>query len=340
MQLFKNTYLRIAALVLVAGVAIKLLMCATTYITPDLAAYWAKFTNDYRVYAVPITAIDFAGEAVPLSDFEVRERLDKEILVNVYWQSATMQAIKRANRYFPEIEKILIEENIPTDFKYLAVIESGLANVVSPAGATGFWQIMPATAKENGLLISDEIDERYDPIKSTRAACKYLKNAYRKFGNWTMVAASYNAGVAGMQRAATDQQDANYYNLLLNTETSRYLMRILALKAIMQHPHQYGFRFRGEDLYKPLKYSEVTVDTTITNLVSYARSMGITYKHLKLYNAQLRTNRLTANTAKPYILHLPNADDLRNGKLEENTVVPQFDLPQDAPPAAAPTQKQ
>lgn len=320
-KIFENLFVRIGAVFLLVFVCVGLFIFASKN---NLSEYLAHFNRDYRVYAVPIRSMDFAGEAVPLNDFEVRERLDKEVLVNVYWQSATMQSIKRANRFFLEIEPILKQEGIPADFKYLAVIESGLLNVVSPSGAAGFWQIMRETGKQYNLEITDEVDERYHCQKATLVACRYFKDAYRKFGNWTMVAASYNAGITGMSRAVTEQQDTNYYNLWLNTETSRYVMRILAIKAILQNPKAYGFYFRQEDLYKPLKTSTFTTDTSIVSLVAFARNKGITYKHLKICNPWLRGNSLRVAAGKSYALQLPSPSDVVSDKVEQEAFVPEF----------------
>ena len=194
-----------------------------------------SFFNNYKVYAIDLPEkLDFAGERVPIEDPDVYERLDREFLVNTYWQSNGLLYIKRANKYFPIIEPILKRNNIPDDFKYLALIESGLTNAVSPAGASGFWQFMKSAAKEYGLEVGDQVDERYHLEKATQAACDYLNAAKRSTGSWTMAAAAYNAGVAGMNRQANLQETNNYYDLWLNNETSRYVFRILAVKEIMK----------------------------------------------------------------------------------------------------------
>ena len=196
-----------------------------------------SFFNNYKVYAIDLPEkLDFAGERVPIEDPDVYERLDREFLINTYWQSNGLLYIKRANKYFPIIEPILKRNNIPDDFKYLALIESGLTNAVSPAGASGFWQFMKSAAKEYGLEVGDQVDERYHLEKATQAACDYLNAAKRSTGSWTMAAAAYNAGVAGMNRQANLQETNNYYDLWLNNETSRYVFRILAVKEIMKNP--------------------------------------------------------------------------------------------------------
>lgn len=204
-----------------------------------------KLINDYNVYALQIPEnLDFAGEAMPLKSPDIYERMDKELLVNTYWQSNGLLMFKRAKKYFPIIEPILKKHGIPDDFKYLAVIESGLTNAVSPAGARGVWQIMPATAKENGLEVNENVDERYHIAKSTEVACKYLLKSKEELGSWTLAAAAYNAGNSGISKYLKEQNVSNYYDLLLGEETGRYVFRIVALKEIMTNPAKYGFNFR------------------------------------------------------------------------------------------------
>jgi membrane-bound lytic murein transglycosylase D len=265
-----------------------------------------EFKDDYHVYALPLPAtIDFAGESAPLKLIDVSEKLDRELLVNTYWQSQTMLFIKRSNRWFPVIEPILKEEGVPDDFKYLALIESGFQQIVSPAGATGFWQLMKAAAKENGLEVNGAIDERYHVEKSTRAACAYLKKAKEKFGSWTLAAASYNMGMAGLENQMERQVATNYYDLVLNEETSRYVFRILAAKLIIANPSSYGFVFREQDLYPELKYSELNVNTTVKNLPDFAFKQGINYKALKFLNPWLRDDYLPNDSNREYILQIP-----------------------------------
>ena len=239
-------------------------------------------SETYQIRALKIPDnLEFAGEVVPLKKSGVRERIDRELLVNTYWQSNGLLLIKRAHKYFPIIEPILEKNGVPNDFKYLAVIESGLQNVTSPAGAKGFWQIMPHTAKENGLEVNSNVDERYHIEKATEVACKYLKAAKERFGNWTMAAAAYNAGNAGMARKIRDQKVDDYYDLLLGEETKRYLPRIVAVKEILSNPTKYGFIFDNEDLYnlKPIKLIEV--DTAISNIAVFSKNLGINYNILK-----------------------------------------------------------
>ena len=265
-----------------------------------------KLVNDYNVYAIPLPeTLDFAGEPVPLDNPDIRERLDRELLVNTYWQSNGLLLIKRAAKYFPIIEPILEEEGLPDDFKYLAVIESGLTQAVSPARATGFWQILRSTGRELGLEVNDNVDERYNIELSTRAACKYLKNSKENLGSWTLAAAGYNAGNAGMSRRL-DQQNVNgYYDLLLGEETGRYVFRILALKQILADPERYGFNFKEEHLYDKVPSYKVKVDTVVTDFVQFAEHFGINYKILKLHNPWLREDHLNNASRKEYQIEIP-----------------------------------
>jgi hypothetical protein len=251
------------------------------------------------------TEIDFAGEAAPLTIVDVRERLDREMIINTNLHSSTTLIFKRASRAFPVIEPILKKYGVPDDFKYLAVIESGLVNAVSPAGARGVWQFMPETAKEKGMEVNDFVDERYHLEKSTEAACRYLLEAKNKFGNWTLAAASYNGGMFGINRQLESQQVTDYYDVLLTEETSRYVFRILALKEIMQNPAKYGFDIPKDQLYYPIEIKKIEIDTPIANLSSFAKEMGINYKILKLHNPWLRDKKLDNKSNKKYILEIP-----------------------------------
>ena len=250
-------------------------------------------------------SLSFAGELVPMQLTDVRERVDKELHINTYWHNNTIFLMKRANRWLPQIEAILKKNNIPEDFKYLPLIESGLMNDISPKEAVGFWQILKSAGKENGLEITNEVDERYDPLKATEAACKYLRRGYNKFGNWTVVAASYNRGMGGMERALENQQVKSYYDLFLNDETSRYVFRIIACKEIIEHPSKYGFKVNPRHLYQqePLKYVEV--NQTIPNLIAFAKQNGTNYKLLKSHNPWLLDERLTVKGKKTYNIALP-----------------------------------
>ncbi len=255
-------------------------------------------------YDFPVK-LDFAGEETPLKISDVKERLDRELLVNVNLHASTILAIKRANRAFSIIEPILKKNGIPDDFKYLAVIESGLVNVVSPAGARGVWQFMPDTAKERKMEVNDNVDERYDIEKSTEAACSYFLSAKGKFGSWTLAAASYNGGMTGVNKQIDIQKVSNYYDLLLTEETSRYVFRILALKEIMKNPLKYGFNILPGDKYEILPTKKIEIDSSITDLASFAKSQGINYKILKIHNPWLRETKLLNNTGKKYQIEIP-----------------------------------
>jgi len=265
-----------------------------------------KLVNDYNVYALPMPEnLNFAGEEVPVHNPDIRERMDRELLVNTYWQSNALLLFKRANKYFPIIEPILKEEGVPDDFKYLAVIESGLTNAVSPAGASGFWQIMKATGREYGLEVNGNVDERYHLEMATRVACKYLKKSKERFGNWTEAAAAYNAGNAGINRRFDSQNVEDYYDILINEETGRYVFRIVALKEIMSNPKQYGFNFRPQDLYTHIPTKKVGVDTVVTDFVAFAEKHNINYKVLKIHNPWLREPHLNNASRKQYYIDIP-----------------------------------
>ena len=266
----------------------------------------ANTQQDYRIVPLPVPdTLDFAGEDVPLDIFYVKESLDKELSVNTYWHSSTLQLIRKSTRWFPLIDSILKANDIPIDFRYIPLIESNLSNVISPAKAVGFWQLMKGTAKDYGLEVTKEVDERYDVTKSTEAACKYLKKAYERLGNWTLVAASYNAGVRRITSLMEKQKADNFYDLLLPTETNRYIYRILAIKLIITNPEYYSFYIDNEDYYKPLPYQTVTIRGKIKNWADFAKEHGITYRLLKYYNPWLRQSYLTNRKKKTYNIKLP-----------------------------------
>ena len=253
---------------------------------------------------------EFCGEPVPLYDDLVRESFDKELYVNVFRHSSTSLIIKRSEKFFPIIESILREEDVPQDMKYIAVIESGLENVRSHAGAEGYWQFMEETAKEFDLEISDEVDERFHIEKSTRAACKYLKRSYKKFENWTLVAASYNRGMGGMNSALRNQNAISYYDIALNDETARYIYRALAFKEIMENPEKYGFIIPKELRYPPIEYKKVAIDSTVNDISLLASQYRMSYKTLKYHNPWLLMNTLTFSkkdlkNQKTYTLLIP-----------------------------------
>jgi membrane-bound lytic murein transglycosylase D len=268
--------------------------------------YAASTTITRTSTTVPYPAqMSFSGETVPTSDNDVNERLDREMVTNINYHSNTTLVIKRANKVFPIIEPILKRNGVPDDFKYLAVIESSLVNAVSPAGARGIWQFMPATAKEYGMEVTDHVDERYHLEKSTEAACTYLNDAYKKFGNWTLVAASYNGGMAGVNRVLEAQQVSSYYDALFYEETGRYVFRILSLKEIMKNSAKYGFDIPQNDLYVNILTKKLYIDSSIDDLALFALEQGTNYKTLKVLNPWLRDKKLTVLSGKTYLIEVP-----------------------------------
>lgn len=252
------------------------------------------------------TAPVFSNERVPVEIEDVKERLDREILINTYWHSQTFQNFKNASKYFPEIEKILKEEGVPDDFKFLALAESGLKNLVSPAQAAGPWQFLKDTGIQYGLEVNTYVDERYHLEKATRAACKYLKYAHQKFGSWTLAAASYNAGMERINSSLEQQKANNYYDLYLNEETSRYVFRIIALKEVFSNPEKYGFYFSEDDLYAPNSFKTLAIDSEITDLVNFSLQQNINYKVLKIHNPWLRQTKLVNKSNKTYFIKIPS----------------------------------
>lgn len=262
--------------------------------------------DSFTVYGVEVPGkVNFAGEPVPLDLFDVKESLERELLSNTYFHSQTIRLIKLANRYFPVIEPILRQNLIPDDFKYLAVAESGLSQAVSPARAVGFWQLLKGTAQENGLEVGKEVDERYHVAKSTQAACNYLISSYEKYGNWSMTAASYNAGRRGMNEQIGRQKKENYYDLLLNEETARYLYRVIALKLIFENPSVYGFNIPENELYPEIPSFTVVVDSTVADFADFAASYNTNYKILKYLNPWLRDKKLFVPAGKSYEIIVP-----------------------------------
>ncbi|NLT50634.1 MAG: lytic transglycosylase domain-containing protein [Ignavibacteria bacterium] len=265
-----------------------------------------NFPETYKITIPKIPAqIDFCGEKVPLDNFDVFERLDRELTSNTYWHSNMLTSFKNSGRWFPVIEPILKKNGIPADFKYLAIIESNLTNAVSPKGAVGFWQFIESTAVKYNLEVNDQVDERYNVEKSTEAACKYLKDAYNKFGSWTLAAASYNMGMSGVSNQLSRQRVDNYFNLFLNEETSRYIFRTLAVKEIMSNPAKYGFGVNPEEFYQPIPTKEVQVTSSIPDLISYAETLGVNYKILKMLNPWLRDSKLTLSKKDWYTVKIP-----------------------------------
>ncbi len=260
--------------------------------------------DSIRLFELP-KELDFAGEKVPLENGDILERLEREIYVNAYWESNMILLLKRSGKYLPELERMLKEQGIPDDFKYLAIAESGLMNVGSPAGARGYWQILENTGKEYGLEITNSVDERYHFEKATHAATRYLKKAYAKFGDWTAVAASYNMGQSGFSKRQEEQFHRNYYDLYLNEETSRYLFRILAFKVIFENPRNFGYHLQEDDYYGLPEFTIHQVEGDIRDLTLWAKNHSSNYKYLKLYNPWLRDRHLKARKGKVYEIRLP-----------------------------------
>ncbi|MCG8580212.1 MAG: lytic transglycosylase domain-containing protein [Bacteroidales bacterium] len=274
---------------------------------------------NYAISSLDIPAsVNFAGEEVPVERYDVKESFDRELLVNTYWQSQTILFIKRANRYFPIIEPILKEQGIPDDFKYLSLIESSfMPRAKSPAGAVGLWQFMRATAREYGLEVNKEVDERYHIEKSTKAACKYLKKMHDHYGSWTLAAAAYNAGRSGINRQLDRQKTKSYYDLLLGEETGRYVYRILAIKEILNNTELYGFHVKSDDLYPTIKTTEIEVKTGVKNFADFAIKYGTTYKEFKNLNPWLREAYLTNSGKKSYTIKLPQGSESLINKPKE-----------------------
>jgi len=268
----------------------------------------SKSTSEtYQIKALKIPEyLTFAGEKVELHKTDIKERIDRELLINTYWQSNALLWFKRTHKYFPVIEPILKEKGVPNDFKYLAVIESDLRNVTSPAGAKGMWQMLKDAARENGLEVNDNVDERYDLEKATRAACDYLIKAKNRLGSWTLAAASYHAGNYGIEKKLNEQKVDNYYDVLVGENTERYIPRIVAAKEILSNPEKYGFQFDEEDLYTMKPTYTVKVDTSITNIALFAIKFNTNYKELKMHNPWLRENKLNNKSRKMYEIKIPN----------------------------------
>lgn len=248
----------------------------------------------------------FAGERIPIENFDVKERLDYELTTNAYRHGKNSINMKRAARYFPIFEKIFDEYEIPQDLKYIAIAESDLSNATSPAGAKGIWQFMSAVGKEYGLEINSEVDERYHVEKATVAAAKHLKFYHRKFGSWTLATAAYNGGIGRISSALKKQRGGTLYDLNLNQETSRYVFRVIALKEIVENPKKFGYYLDKDDLYPPLNdYYIIEVNSTVENLASFSRDNGISYRQLKQYNPWLRKERLTNARRKTYEIKIP-----------------------------------
>ena len=288
-----------------AGLAALFIFAFTEKKDDDLA-YRSHFFRDYRIYAphVPDQA-SFAGEAVPLDRFYVKESFDREIMASTFMHSSTILMFKRAYRWFPVIEPILKKNGIPDDFKYLCLAESNLGNVTSPSNAEGFWQFIKTTGIRYGLEITEEVDERYNVEKATEAACRYFREGWSTYRNWTLTAASYNRGMDGLSKALLNQRVSDYYDLYLNEETARYIFRILAIKEVYNHPTRYGFFLREQDLYRPIPTYVVTVDSAVTDLPALAAKLDVSYRVLREFNPWIKRYNLPNKTGKTYLLTLP-----------------------------------
>jgi len=304
----RNTFLKFKTIPFVFGSLLIIVIISRFFIF----SYSEDTNRDSIIELKPIgiqpyipLKLQFADEAVPVEHNDVKECLDRELLSNAYWHSQTILLLKRAHRYFPSIEPILKKYGIPDDFKYIPLIESGFLNIGSPAGARGYWQLIDGTAKENGLEVSDDVDERNHIEKSTEAACKFFLQAYDKFHSWPMAAASYNMGITGLNNQVKNQGTNNFYDLWLNTETGRYVFRVIAMKLIFENPKRYGIDLKERDLYKPIPIKSIIVDTTITNLFDFAKMQGLSYKAFKTYNPWLVSTKLPNKSGKKYTIAIP-----------------------------------
>ena len=257
--------------------------------------------KNYKIKALKLPAnLDLAGERVPIEIPDVKERMERELLVNTYWQSNGLLLIKRVHKYFPILEPLLKKYGLPDDFKFLALAESGFTDETSTVGAAGIWHFMKKTGKEYGLEINKNVDERYHIEKSTKVAAEYLKNSKERFKSWTLAAAAYNAGNYGVARRLEAQQVTNYYDAKMADETERYIFRILALKEIINNPEKYGFVFDESDLYSSEKTTIIKVDSAITNITAFANRFGMNYKEFKIHNPWLREHHLNNKSRKEY----------------------------------------
>lgn len=282
------------------------LQSAKTPKETDLPADTIAWKGNHRVYnpPMPIKA-DFCGEKVPLELFYVKEGIEREMVVNTYWHSNTILLMKRASRWLPEVETTLKINGVPDDIKYMLFIESGFDHVVSPSGAAGYWQLLEKTAREYGLEVNADVDERYHLVKSTEAACKYLKTAHKKFGNWTLAAASYNTGMKRVEEEIAQQGTANFYELLFSNETTRYINRIVAFKELYQNPMKYGFMLTKDDMYQPIATKGIKIDQTIPRLEEFAQNHKTNLRMVKYFNPWLRSRTLPVKPGKSYTISLP-----------------------------------
>ena len=303
-------YIIIAVVAFAFGCSLPLLTSSTTF-NSETESVKSEVPSLTAPPQVP-TKVTFAGETIPLDRYDLRERMDRELMAFTYMHSTTMLTIKKANRYLPIIEPILRQQGVPDDLKYLAIIESSLNTLAkSSAGAAGMWQFMQTTGRQYGLEVNNNIDERYNIEKATVAACKYLKEGYEKYGNWLSVAASYNAGQARITSELSKQQAEKATDLWLVEETSRYMFRLLAAKEVFSNPQRFGFLLKREQLYPAMKYNEVTVTTGIDTLANFAKQHGISYRELKDANPWLRQDFLQNKSGRTYVLKIPTKESIR-----------------------------
>ncbi len=304
-----NNYQKYKKFFPVFGFVSGMIFSGLIFVSSQSKSIGEVFTElNQRIITVrPNKQINFAGEPMPINE-DTRERLDRELSVNAYWQSATLLNLKMAQKHFPVIERILKENGIPDDFKYAAIAESGLRNVSSSASAKGYWQFMKTAAGEMGLEISEDVDERMHLEKSTKAACDYIKQLYKRFGTWTDAAGAYNVGPTMYAKSLTEQNEKGYYDLNINDETSRYVFRIMAIKEILSHPETYGYFVEDDDKYFPHpEYKEINITSSISSLSDFAHEHAITYRMLKYYNPWLITGKLNVPAGKTYTIKIPKS---------------------------------
>ena len=326
----KNNYtliLSICAIALsICAISLNFFVMAT-HRPDEEEVYKSAVKSELHNFSAPLPKeLTFCGQEVPLDNIFVREALDRELTSIMYQHGTTFQILKRSWRFFPEIEQYLKEYGGYDDLKYLAVAESALSDVVSPAKAAGFWQFMPKTAKEYGLIVTEEWDERYDLKKATQAAVEYLKSSYSRFGDWALTCAAYNCGEAGVKRQMEKQGCKDYWGLAINSETSRYVYRILAYKILMENPQQYGFYVRMKDCHQPLQYDTITIDSTITNMPMFAKKLNFPYKYFKILNPQVRSDKLTNPNKKTHTFKIISEENISYSKaLEQNNLTDNTD---------------
>ena len=297
-----------------------LVMAGTIVAQAQLKREYSNMGSTSPVFSVTASpdipaSVTFAGEKVSFDRLDMAERLDRELTSVIYGQTTTELCFKRANRDFPALSKILKEQGVPLDFLYLAVTESSMDyNAYSSAKAAGIWQLLAGTARDYGLEVNDEVDERFDPEKSTVAACKYLKAAYKKYGHWPTVAASYNAGMQRLTNELSKQKVDNSFDLYLVQETSRYVFRIIAYKLVMENPKRYGYRLSRQHLYQPVGYTVVDVTGPVASWIDWAKGKGITYAQLREANPWIRSTKLTNAGGKTYKVRVPKQGDLYRSK--------------------------